>query len=83
MNNLNVTSNAKQGFQNFALQYATDGDVKLATQFGIDYLDTIQDVDDYEKLLVMFLSGKLTTTVERMNEDCTWRTEVVKFNVTQ
>jgi maltoporin len=79
MFNLNVTQNANQGFQNFALQYATDGDVKLATQFGTDYLDTVQDVNDYEKLLSLFLSGKITTTVERLNEDCTWRTEVVKF----
>lgn len=79
MTTLNVTPNAKQGFQNFALQYATDGDVKFAAEFGTDYLDTVQDVNDYEKLLALFLAGKISTTVERMNEDCTFRTETVKY----
>lgn len=79
MKNLNATDNAKHAFQNFALQYSIDGDVKFATICASDYLDTVQDVNSFEKMLALFLSGKLTATVDRINEDCTFRTETVKY----
>lgn len=43
------------------------------------FLDTVEDVNDFEKMLALFLAGKFQTTVERMNDDCTWRTEIVRY----
>jgi len=79
MKNLNVTANAELAIRNFALWYSNGRDVKGATIFGSDSCDTVKDVNDYEKMIALFLAGKLTVTVEKLNEDCTWRNEVVKF----
>lgn len=79
MKNTSATANAQQAFQNFALQYSFDGDVKSATEFGTDYLDTVQDVNDYKKMIALFLAGKITATVEKINDDCTWRKERVSY----
>ena len=79
MTTLNVTSNADLAFKNFALSFSTDSDVKWAVECASDYLDNVQDVNDFEKMLALFLAGKFQTTVERMNDDCTWRTETVKY----
>lgn len=74
-----VTPNADQAFRNFALSYSNDSNVKLATECASDFLDTVEDVNDFEKMLSLFLAGKLEPTVERINDDCTWRIEKVKY----
>lgn len=79
MTTLQVTQNADLAFKNFALSYSNDADVKFAVECASDFLDTVNDVNDFEKMLALFLAGKYSTTVERMNEDCTWRTETVKY----
>jgi hypothetical protein len=79
MTTLQVTQNAEQAFKNFALSYSNDGDVKFAVECAGDFLDTIEDVNDFEKMLALFLAGKYETTVERMNDDCTFRSEKVKY----
>jgi hypothetical protein len=79
MKNLNVTENAELAMRNFAIEYSCRKNVKDATIFGSDMCDTVEDIDDYKKLIALFLSRKLTVTVEKMNEDCTWRKELVKF----
>jgi hypothetical protein len=80
MKNLNVTENAELAMRNFALEYSYRKNVKDATIFGSDMCDTVQDIDDYKKLIALFLSRKLTVTVEKMNEDCTRRKVLVKFS---
>lgn len=79
MTTLKVTPNADQAFKNFALSFSNDADVKFAVECASDFLDTVQDINDFEKMLALFLAGKYQTTIERMNEDCTWRTETVKY----
>jgi hypothetical protein len=79
MKNLNVTANAELAMRNFALEYSCRKNVKDATIFGSDMCDTVKDVNDYEKMIALFLAGKLTVTVEKMNEDCIWINEVVKL----
>jgi hypothetical protein len=78
MKNLNVTENAKQAIYNFALEYSYRKNVVDATVFGSDYCDIVKDVDDYEKLIALFLANKLEIPVEKMNDDCTFTTEIVK-----
>ena len=80
-NSIPVTDNADLAFKNFALTYSTNKDVKWAVKCASDFLDTIQDVDYFETLLALFLAGKYETTVEKLNEDGTWRTEVVKYTM--
>lgn len=79
MTTLKVTTNAEQAFKNFALSYSNDANVKFAVECASDFLDTVEDVNDFEKMLALFLAGKFQTTVERMNDDCTWRTEIVRY----
>ena len=70
--------NVNQAIRNFALEYSYRNDVMQSVEMASDYLETVKEVDLFEMWLALFLAGKETVEVEKMNEDCTWRTEIVK-----
>jgi len=73
------SENVNQAIYNFALEYSYRNNVVDATTIGSDYCDTEKDVDDYEKLIALFLVGKIEIPVEKINDDCSFRTEIIKF----
>lgn len=79
MTNLKVTNNADLGFKNFALTYLSSKNVKFGVEAASYFLDTVEDVNCFEKMLALFLAGQYTTTVEKMNDDCTWTNKIVKY----
>lgn len=70
--------NVNQAIRNFGLEYSYRNDVMQSVEMASDYLETVKEVDLFEMWLALFLAGKETVEVEKMNEDCTWRTEIVK-----
>lgn len=76
---MTTTTNSTQAMYHFALSYSYDKNVKFAVECASDYLDTVKDVNEFEKKLAIFLAGKSSITVERMNEDGTFRKEEAKY----
>ena len=72
------SENVNQAIRNFALEYSYRNDVMQSVEMASDYLETVKEVDLFEMWLALFLAGKETVEVEKMNDDCTWRTEIVK-----
>lgn len=74
-----ITENVKSALRSFALEYSDSKDLRFAIRYGGDMCETLLDVDQYENQLKLFLQGKIKITVERLNDDCTWRKEIVDY----
>lgn len=81
MTNFKAIETVEEAMYTFALSYSWDNDLVFATQMGGDCIDTLEEVDLYEKEILKFISGKKEIKIKRMNDDCTWRTEVVKIKL--
>lgn len=75
---MTTLTNSAQAMYHFALSYSYDKNVKFAVECASDYLDTVNDVNEFEKKLAIFLAGKSSVIVERMNENGTFRNEEIK-----
>lgn len=71
--------NVNQAIYAFGLEYSYRSDMKFAIEMASDHLETINDVNLFELWLALFVAGKESVIVEKINEDCTWRNEEIKI----
>jgi len=78
MTNFNAIENVELAIMNFGLEFSYSKDLVLSTEAGSDFINTLEEVDLYEKEIKRFMLFQRTITIQRMNDDCIWRAEEVK-----
>jgi hypothetical protein len=79
MTSLEITENAKQAFENLALSYSKNGEIKEAVKLASTFLKTNADASDFELVLKLFLEGKISATVNKTNADGTITTDNITY----
>lgn len=77
---MTTSTNIELATANFALEYSHSRNIERATVAGMDMLDNNQQEDDYAQIIASFICGQLELSVEKYNEDGSWRTEKVSYN---
>lgn len=70
-------ANVNQAIQSFALEYSYRSDMRQSIEMASDHIETADEVNLFEAFMALFASGKESVTIEKINDDCTWRNEEV------
>lgn len=74
-----TNENVNQAIYAFGLEYSYCSDLQSAFYMASDNLSTIIEVNLFEAWLALFVAGKESVVVEKINDDCTWRKEEIKI----
>lgn len=75
--NYKAIETVEEAMYHFALEFSYSKNLVLATEAGSDFIDTIEESYMYEQQVKEFMLFKRSIAVQKINDDCTWRTEII------